>query len=69
MASGPRTGPGAGAAGRRARAAHRQGRLGALLADPEKYPGVLGAVAALVSVAPGREAIAAALGGARTRWP
>ena len=38
---------------------------GTLLADPEKYPGVLGAVAALVSVDAGaQEAIAAALGGA-----
>jgi chromosome segregation protein len=38
---------------------------GTLLADPEKYPGVLGAVAALVSVEAGaQEAIAAALGGA-----
>jgi chromosome segregation protein len=38
---------------------------GALLADPEKYPGVLGGVAALVSVDAGaQEAIAAALGGA-----
>jgi chromosome segregation protein len=38
---------------------------GTLLADPEKYPGVLGAVAALVSVDSGaQEAIAAALGGA-----
>jgi chromosome segregation protein len=36
---------------------------GTLLADPEKYPGVLGAVAALVSVDAGaQEAIAAALG-------
>ena len=38
---------------------------GTLLADPEKYPGVLGGVAALVSVDAGaQEAIAAALGGA-----
>jgi chromosome segregation protein len=38
---------------------------GTLLADPEKYPGVLGAVAALVNVDAGaQEAIAAALGGA-----
>ena len=38
---------------------------GTLLDDPEKYPGVLGGVAALVSVdAGGQEAIAAALGGA-----
>ena len=38
---------------------------GMLLADPEKYPGVLGGVAALVSVDTGaQEAIAAALGGA-----
>jgi chromosome segregation protein len=38
---------------------------GTLLADPEKYPGVLGGVAALVSVDSGaQEAIAAALGGA-----
>jgi chromosome segregation protein len=38
---------------------------GTLLADPDKYPGVLGAVAALVSVDAGaQEAIAAALGGA-----
>ncbi len=38
---------------------------GTLLADPEKYPGVLGGVAALVSVdAWAQEAIAAALGGA-----
>ncbi len=38
---------------------------GMLLADPEKYPGVLGGVAALVSVDAGaQEAIAAALGGA-----
>ncbi len=38
---------------------------GTLLADPEKYPGVLGGVAALVSVDTGaQEAIAAALGGA-----
>ena len=38
---------------------------GTLLADPEKYPGVLGAVAALVSVDAGaQEAIAAALGDA-----
>ena len=38
---------------------------GTLLNDPEKYPGVLGGVAALVSVDAGaQEAIAAALGGA-----
>jgi chromosome segregation protein len=38
---------------------------GTLLADPEKYPGVLGGVAALVSVDAGaQEAIAAALGDA-----
>ncbi|MGI8447718.1 MAG: chromosome segregation protein SMC, partial [Streptosporangiaceae bacterium] len=38
---------------------------GTLLADPGKYPGVLGGVAALVSVDAGaQEAIAAALGGA-----
>ena len=38
---------------------------GTLLADPEKYPGVLGGAAALVSVDAGaQEAIAAALGGA-----
>ena len=38
---------------------------GTLLADPEKYPGVLGGVAALVSVDTGaQEAIAAAMGGA-----
>ncbi len=38
---------------------------GTLLADPEKYPGVLGAVAALVSVDAGaQEAVAAALGDA-----
>ncbi len=38
---------------------------GTLLADPGKYPGVLGGVAALVSVDSGaQEAIAAALGGA-----
>src|ERR1039458_98381 len=38
---------------------------GTLLADPEKYTGVLGGVAALVSVDAGaQEAIAAALGGA-----
>jgi chromosome segregation protein len=38
---------------------------GTLLAEPEKYPGVLGGVAALVSVDSGaQEAIAAALGGA-----
>ncbi len=38
---------------------------GTLLADPERYPGVLGGVAALVSVDTGaQEAIAAALGGA-----
>ena len=38
---------------------------GTLLDDPEKYPGVLGGVAALVSVDAGaQEAIAAALGGA-----
>ena len=64
--SGPRCRPGSRPSGKACtRCVPARTPQGALLNDAEKYPGVLGGVAALVSVDTGaQEAIAAALGGA-----